>query len=155
MCFIWGVAHSKENITFSKCNLLCACMGNTHHRVKQGTFAGAPGWLSWLSDQLLISTPVMISGFMSSRPTSGSGLTMGSLLGILSLCPFPARVCVCLRALSLKINIKEKKTFPLDNSSFFWYLVLNTCATQVTCDGGRSNWDFRSTPLTSTWQWIP
>ena len=36
---------------------------------------GAPGWLSWLSIQLLISARVMVSWFMGSRPESGSALT--------------------------------------------------------------------------------
>ena len=53
---------------------------------------GAPGWVSQLSVGLLISGPVMISGFMKSSPTLGSALTAGSLLGIvfsLSLCARP------------------------------------------------------------------
>ena len=33
---------------------------------------GAPGWLSWLSVQLLILAPVMISSFMRSSPMSRS-----------------------------------------------------------------------------------
>ena len=55
------------------------------------TSKGAPGWLSWLSVQLLISAQVMISRFVSSSPTLGSVLTVQSLLGILALpfCPSP------------------------------------------------------------------
>ena len=36
----------------------------------------APGWISRLSNQLLISVQVMISGFVGSSPTSGSLLTV-------------------------------------------------------------------------------
>ena len=46
---------------------------------------GMPGWLSWLSIWLLLLAQVVISLFMSSSPTSGSVLTVWSLLGILSL----------------------------------------------------------------------
>ena len=35
----------------------------------------APGWLSWLSLQLLVSAQVMTSGFVNSSPTSDSVLT--------------------------------------------------------------------------------
>ena len=45
----------------------------------------APGWLSKLNVELLISAQVMISQFMSLSPTSGSVLTVWSLLGILFL----------------------------------------------------------------------
>ena len=41
-----------------------------------------PGWLSWLSVQLLISAQVAVSHFMSLSPASDSGLTVQSLLGI-------------------------------------------------------------------------
>ena len=44
----------------------------------------APGWLSRLSVRLLVSAQVMLSQLMSSDPTPGSVLTVGSLLGILS-----------------------------------------------------------------------
>ena len=51
---------------------------------------------------LLISTQLMISGFMRSSPASGSALTAWSLLGILSLplspCPSPTH------ALSLSLS---------------------------------------------------
>ena len=46
---------------------------------------GTPGWLSRLSTQLLVLAQVMISRFVSSSPASGSTLTAGNLLGILSL----------------------------------------------------------------------
>ena len=36
---------------------------------------GAPGWLSWLSIQLLVLAQVMISQFMGLSPASGSVLT--------------------------------------------------------------------------------
>ena len=45
---------------------------------------GAPGWLSQLSIQLLISPQVMISQFVSLSPISGYVLTAWSLLGIVS-----------------------------------------------------------------------
>ena len=51
------------------------------------SFLGAPGWLKWLSVGLLVLAPVMISQFVSSSPTSGSALTVGSLPGILSPLP--------------------------------------------------------------------
>ena len=51
----------------------------------KSTSHGAPGWLSWLRVQPLISVQVMISQLVGSSPTLGSALTMGSLLGILSL----------------------------------------------------------------------
>ena len=50
--------------------------------------AGAPGWLSGLSVQLLISAQVMMSRFVISSPTSGAALPVRSLLGSLSL-PLP------------------------------------------------------------------
>ena len=65
------------------------------------------GWLSWLSDRLLVLAQAMISWFMSSNPVLGSVLTEQSLLGILSLslslCPSPAH------DLSLKISKYFKK----------------------------------------------
>ena len=73
-----------------------------------------PGWLSRLSGQLLISAPVMISQFVRSSPTSGSVLTVWSLLGILSLSslrPSPAHT-ICL---SLKKKKKEKKRKDKEN----------------------------------------
>ena len=48
---------------------------------------GAPGWLSRLSIQLLISVHVMISWLVRSSPMLGSALRAQSLLGILSLRP--------------------------------------------------------------------
>ena len=46
---------------------------------------GASGWLSRLSGLLFVSAQVVILQFVSSSPTSGSVLTVQSLLGILSL----------------------------------------------------------------------
>ena len=65
----------------------------------------APGWLSRLSVQLLVSTQVVISQFVGSSPASGSVLTARSLLGIFSpsLCPSP------LLSVSLKNKLKKKK----------------------------------------------
>ena len=48
-------------------------------------FSRAPGWLSWLSVQILIFAQVMISWFMRWNLESGSVQTAQSLLGILSL----------------------------------------------------------------------
>ena len=61
---------------------------------------GVPGWLSQLTNSLLVSAQVMISRFVSSSPTSGSVLAEQSLLEILSLCPSP----LLSLSLSLKIN---------------------------------------------------
>ena len=55
------------------------------HKLSKPTTQGAPGWLSRLSIWLLILAEVMISWSMGSSPTSGSALTVWSLLGILSL----------------------------------------------------------------------
>ena len=80
----------------------------------------APEWRSWLNERLLIWAQVMISRFMRSNPTSGSVLTVRTLLGILSF-PFPlsappllarklARSLSLSLSLSLKINkLKRKK----------------------------------------------
>ena len=48
---------------------------------------GVPGWLSWLSIQLLILAQVTISQCMGLSPSSCSVLTAWSLLGIISLSP--------------------------------------------------------------------
>ena len=58
-----------------------------------------PRWLSQLSVRLLVSAQVMISWFGSWSPTSGSVLTVRSLLGILSR----LLTCSLFRSLS-KIN---------------------------------------------------
>ena len=59
---------------------------------------GVPEWFSLLSVHLLIPIPVMISQLMGLSSTSGSELTVWSLLGILSL---PLSVSF---SLSLSIN---------------------------------------------------
>ena len=46
----------------------------------------APGWLSQLSDQLLISAQVMILQFCEFEPCMDSALTVWSMLKILPLC---------------------------------------------------------------------
>ena len=58
----------------------------------------APGWLSWLSIQLLTSAQVMISWFMGLSPVSGSVLTM----------PLP-RSCVRVLSLSLSPSLFQNK----------------------------------------------
>ena len=64
---------------------------------------GAPGWLSQLNIQLLISAQVMIPGGVISVPASGSTL---SLLKILYL-PLPF---LPTQALFLSLKTKEKET---------------------------------------------
>ena len=49
------------------------------------TVCGAPGWLSRLRVQLLLSAQIVISQCVSSSPASGSVLTVQGLLGISSL----------------------------------------------------------------------
>ena len=70
-----------------------------------------PECLSRLSVRFLISAQVMISPFMKSSPTAGSGLTAQSLLGILSLplsLPLP-RSQVHAFKIKKKTNIKGKR----------------------------------------------
>ena len=60
----------------------------------RNTTAGAAGWLSRLSVQLLVSAQAVISRSMGSSPASSSALTVWRLLGILpllSLCSSPSR----------------------------------------------------------------
>ena len=67
-------------------------------------WVGAPGWLSWLSIQLLISVQVMISPSWDGAP--GCALCWAwSLLKILFLCPSPA----CTYALSHSLSKEKKK----------------------------------------------
>ena len=61
-------------------------------------YKGYLGRLSWLSYHLLILAQVMISGLVSSSPTSGSTLTVRSLLGILFL------PLLCSLSLSLSLS---------------------------------------------------
>ena len=65
---------------------------------------GTSGWLSWLSDLLLISTQVMISQFVGPSPGLGSTLTP----------PEPAwdsiSFSLCPPSLSLKKTKKQNKT---------------------------------------------
>ena len=72
---------------------------------------GHLGGLSWLSAQLLILAQVMISGFVSSNPASGSMQTAGSLLGILSLSLSlslsPSLYAPPLHSLSLSLKISK------------------------------------------------
>ena len=53
--------------------------------LQKGLHSGAPGWLNWLSVQLLISAQVVISQFVGLSLMSGSALRAWSLLGILCL----------------------------------------------------------------------
>ena len=71
---------------------------------------GAPGCLSWLNLQLLISAQIMISQLVRLSPTMGSALTAQSLLGILSLflCTSTAHI-LCLSQ-NKYINISKKLT---------------------------------------------
>ena len=59
-----------------------------------------PGWLSWLSVQLLLLAQVMISRIVGLSPVLGSQLTAWSMLGILSL----LFSLVHVRALSLSVS---------------------------------------------------
>ena len=70
--------------------------------IEEKTICVACGWLRWLNVRLLVLAEVTISQFMGSSPVSGFVLTVGSLLGILSLplaLPLPYSL-----SLSLKIN---------------------------------------------------
>ena len=77
------------------------------------TMRGAPGWLSWLSIQLLILAQVMILWFMRLSPEltgpRGSELTAWSLLGILSV---PSSLFPPLLSLSLSKEIHKLKKTP-------------------------------------------
>ena len=72
---------------------------------------GAPGWLSQLRAQILISAQVMILLCMRSSPAPGSALAAQSLLGILSLplslYPYPAGACALSLSLSLSLKINK------------------------------------------------
>ena len=60
---------------------------------------GAPGWFSQLSVQLVVSSQVIISQFVSLSPASSSTLAKQTLLGILSLplsLPLPCSFCLSL-----------------------------------------------------------
>ena len=48
---------------------------------------GAPGWLNRLSAGLVILAQVVTSGVRGIQPQSLGSLSVGSLLGVLSLCP--------------------------------------------------------------------
>ena len=74
--------------------------------------AGAPGWLSRLSGRFLVLAQVTTSRVVSLSPTSGSALTVRSLLGILSSAPpvltrACAHACVCARVLKCTKKKKE------------------------------------------------
>ena len=73
---------------------------------------GSPGWLSWLSVQLLVLAQVKISQFVGSSLASGSVLASQSLLGIL----FPPHLLVL--ALS---NLKKND---LNLVCIFWVICL-------------------------------
>ena len=74
-----------------------------------GTGLRAPGWLSWLSVQLLVSAHVMTSQFVTLSPMSGSVPTVRSLLGLLSL--FLSLSAPLLFSLSQNEKIHVKKIF--------------------------------------------
>ena len=86
---------------------------------KKSWHGGALGWLSWLSGQFLVLAQVMISLLVNWRPSSGSMLTVWSLLGILSpssFCPSPAH--------ALSLALKRKKKSWHEDSFFFFFLLL-------------------------------
>ena len=70
---------------------------------KKFSLNGAPGWLSQLSTQLLLS--FMISQFMKSRPGWGSELPARSLLGVLSLPLHPSSTHMFSLSLSLSLSL--------------------------------------------------
>ena len=72
--------------------------------------SGAPGWLSWLNAQLLISAQVTILWFTNSSAMLDSVLTTQSLLEILSLplsLPLPCSRS-CPLSLALSFFLKNK-----------------------------------------------
>ena len=87
-----------------------------------------PGRLSRLSASLLTSAQVMISWFVSSSPSSGSGLTVWSLLEILSLFPSPAYALFL--SLNKYINLKKNPNITDDNPIIITvsgHLVVTKC----------------------------
>ena len=74
--------------------------------VSKNWLAWAPGWLSWLSVQLLVLAQVMISRFMSSSPVSGSLLSVQSPLCI--LCPLLSLPLPCSHMCSLSLSLKKE-----------------------------------------------
>ena len=64
------------------------------------TKLGAPGWLSRLSIQLLVSAQVLISLFVGLSPVLSPALTAQSLLGILSRPPPQPLPHTCMLSLS-------------------------------------------------------
>ena len=98
----WNIpnpAHTSDPSTCRPSSLerISPSFGKTLKRIN----VRAPGWLSRLSNRILISAQVMISWFVGSRPTLGSALTAQSLLGILSLC---LSLCPSFRLHSLSQN---------------------------------------------------
>ena len=75
--------------------------------VSKWNIVGAPGWLSWLSVQLLVLAQVLISQLVRLSPALGSALTVQSLLVVLCLplCHSPTH-SVFLKN-KKKINIKK------------------------------------------------
>ena len=99
------------------CHLQDCCQGRKSSSSGQIKMPRAPGWLSQLGIELLISAQVMISRFVGLSPVSGSLLMVQSLLGTLSLplsfslslsLPLPPPL---LHSLSLKINKLKKNNF--------------------------------------------
>ena len=86
--------------------------------------SGAPGWLSGLSVQLLISAQVMIPGLWDWAPCWALHWAW-SLLKVpptLSLCPSPTRLNASARALYL--SLKKKKKDKIRHSASFLYKIL-------------------------------
>ena len=83
MAVFWNISDTETTtLTLHKSDCkLHTCISE----VKVNASLGGPGWLIQLSVWVLISAQVMISGFMSSNPESGSALTSQKLLAILSL----------------------------------------------------------------------
>ena len=95
----------KKLMFYSMTDLIIIFVNN---KKKATMRPGAPGKLSQLSVQLLISAQVTISQFMRSSPALGSALTAWSLLRIVSL-PSVSLPCSCTCALSLTLSLSQNK----------------------------------------------
>ena len=70
---------------------------------------GAPGWLSQLTVRLLVLAQVTILQFIGLSPTSGSTLTVWSLLGIFSLFLSLSASPMLMHTLSFSLSLSQNK----------------------------------------------